>query len=234
MPKYRVFADETCINHPRMAIGGIWLDTTIEKSVRGALIALRTEFKAIYKWENLAPAKLPYYRRLLETFFDFDERLTFNAIVICREDADLPGAVGIDAQMLVYIKRYFYLLSRRSNPGSTYFVRTDPHTRVSDDDWQDLKVYVNRYCSSLPGYHPNTIEELFTQRVYKDDLNQMADVLLGAVGADINGAAKSWHKREFVNQMIYSTPLRCLTSNSPASYSKVNIWRWRERTEPPR
>lgn len=83
-----VFCDESCHlpndRHPSMTLGALWspLDKTREIAIRLGEIKIRhglvPQFEV--KWNKISPAKVQFYRDLVDYFFD-DDDLHFRAWV---------------------------------------------------------------------------------------------------------------------------------------------------------
>jgi len=232
MPQtYNIYCDESCHlehdGHPVMVLGAIWcpLDRTHEIAVR-----LR-EFKMEHgldrdfelKWTKVSPAKLPYYQRVLDYFFD-DDDLHFRAVIIpdkTKLDHDLHGQTHDDW----YYKMMFDLLKVIFEPDTHYRIYLDIKDTRSAAKIQKLK-HVIEHSKEKYEFKKSTIEWIQNIRSEESEQLQITDLLIGAVAYANHGHTTSKAKLVLVQRMRDRSGYR-LDRTTLFKENKVNLFRWR-------
>lgn len=147
------------------------------------------------------------------------------------------GAAG-DPELGFY-KFYFLLLSRRILPRNEYHIYLDE--RSSNRDGRrlgDLKDCVNGWCARnrTGGIWP--VRTLEPRDSKTDDLIQLGDVILGAVGRRCNSVTGS-ESKDTLTAHVEARVGRPLDRGTTGDVRPFNVWRWRpdprhdQRKRPP-
>lgn len=225
--KIHVYTDESRIKGERfMLIGGLWVPEPMEPLLRAEVTAVRTTFSATaeFKWTKVSNFKLPAYCELINAFFKYPE-VSFHCIVVDVTILDYATFHRNDAELGFY-KFYFQLLSRKLQFGNTYFVYTDERHNRKANRLAALKIITNRYWEKVKQAGVEPIRTVEPRDSKREDILQLADVLLGATGYAWNGLKTSPAKLKLI-QHIEDKLGRALTAPCSPQTPKFNVWRWR-------
>lgn len=68
-----------------MVLGAIWCNNTVQDSLKDRMKLIKRQFNIPahreIKWTKISPAKLDYYRAIINLFFE-EENINFRAVVI--------------------------------------------------------------------------------------------------------------------------------------------------------
>jgi hypothetical protein len=222
-----IYSDESNIQGQRyMLIGGLWVADTALPAIRAEIDQLRyqTNLYGELKWKKVSQTKLSVYQGFVDIFMR--QPLVFNCIVVDVTTLDHSTFNRGDDELGFY-KFYYLLISRKLLPGRNYLVFTDHRSNRKSSRLEVLKIVTNRWWAkqhSQPGAAPVRAVEARDSK--QEDLIQLGDVLLGAVGYTWNGRQSSPAKMaliSYIQQKLGGMPLHRAT---PANRQKFNIWHW--------
>lgn len=233
--RYIIYTDESNITASRyMLIGGLWLPLAAQRHATLALERVREPYDLLHemKWTKVSRTMLPAYKSFVDVFFE-EVDLAFHCIVIDRYALDYATYHRGDEELGFY-KFYYLLISRKLTAGDSYWLYTDERHNRKPYRLEVLKLTVNRWWHRQAGVEPLQVVE--PTRSHDEDMLQLADLLLGAVGYCWNDRGESDAKvrlaRHIADQMGWAT-LKVRTS--PYA-TKFNIWVWdptaKSRTRP--
>lgn len=229
MTRIHVYTDESRLKGERyMLIGGLWVPASAEPVLRADIERFRaaTNLTAELKWKKVSRTKLPLYEDFANIFFRHCDAV-FHCIVVDVTLLDYATFSRGDDELGFY-KFYYQLISRKLVHGSEYLVFTDERRNRKSSRLDVLKICVNRWWAKengMPAAQPvRTVEPRNSK---SEDLIQLVDVLLGAVGYVWNGHSASPPKLALVRHLERSLGSPSLGLPTPRSSRKFNIWHWR-------
>lgn len=225
---FNIYCDESChLEHdqkPVMVLGAVWClrdkVRTISERLREvkARHAIRPGFET--KWTKVSPAKVDFYRDLLDYFFD-DDHLHFRALVV-PEKSKLDHAARHQTHDEWYYKMYFDLLKVIIDPAHRYHIYLDikdTRSRRKVDKLHDV------LSNARYDFARTIIERIQTVRSHEVELLQLADLLIGIVSYVNRGLQQNAGKVALVERMRKRSGY-ALTQTTLLRESKVNIFRW--------
>ncbi len=226
---YNVYCDESCHlenDHQKvMVLGAVWcpLEKTrdISKSLREIKTRNGLKPKFEIKWAKVSPAKIEFYRDLIEYFFD-DPNLHFRALIVPDKSKLKHEAFSGQDHDIWYYKMYFDMLKVIFNPEAHYRVYLDikdTHGGAKIAKLHDV------LCNNMYDFSREIIERIQLVRSHEVDLLQLADLLIGAVSYVNRGLAGSSAKRALV-ELIRQESNYDLTRTTLLREDKVNLFRW--------
>jgi hypothetical protein len=225
---YNVYCDESCHlenDHQKaMVLGAIWcpLEKTgrIFKRIRAikAKHGLRSDFEI--KWTKVSPAKIDFYRDLIDCFFD-EEPLHFRALIVPDKSKLRHEVFGQDHDVWYY-KMYFDMLKVIFAPGACYRVYLDikdTHGGAKVAKLHDV------LCNNMYDFSREIIERIQLVHSGEVEILQLTDLLVGAVSYASRELAGSSAKCALVELMRQKSGYS-LTRTTLPKEEKVNIFRW--------
>ena len=188
--------------------------------------------KAELKWSKVSDQKSEEYQALVELFFALNNSniVHFHSIVFDSHQANHKKYNNGDRDKGLS-KLYYQLILHK-------FMKMYPHAggmcvcldhRNSSTSLNDLRDILNNGIAKErgdPSIRP--IKQLVSQDSCDDDLLQLNDVILGAVGAARNGKHKlvttRKSKRELAQLVLAKSGLTTFDQNSPKGVSRFSIW----------
>ena len=225
---YNVYCDESChLEHDRspvMVLGAIWCPTD---KVREVAVRLR-EIKQTHglkpgfelKWTKVGPAKLAYYREVVDYFFD-DDDLHFRALVV-PDKGMLDHAAFNQDHDTFYYKMYFDLLKVLFDPSARYQIYLDIKDTRSQEKVEELKRVLH---NAHYDFRKSMIQKIQHVRSHEVELLQVAALLIGAVCYANRGLQGSQAKLALINR-IRERSRYALTRNTYLREDKMNIFVW--------
>lgn len=225
---YNVYCDESChLEHDGqqvMVLGAVWcpLEKTREASVRlretKRQHGLAPDFEV--KWTKVSPARVDFYRDILDYFFD-DDDLHFRALVI-PDKSKLRHSDFNQTHDDFYYKMYFDMLKVIIDPRSAYRVYLDIKDTRGGEKIAKLHDVL---CNNQLDFSRECIQRVQTIRSHESEVLQLTDLLIGAVGSANRGTAKSLAKQAMVERMRQRSQY-VLTKSTMLRENKVNILIW--------
>ena len=228
MKTYNIYCDESCHlendHQPVMVLGAVWcpIEAVRETSVKLRQIKiahnLNPEFEV--KWTKVSPAKLDFFRELIDYFFDTDE-LHFRALIV-PDKSKLQHKAFEQSHDDWYYKMYFEMLKVILEPTARYRIYVD-----IKDTRSSVKVAKLHHvlCNSVYDFSCQIIERVQTVRSHEVEILQMADLLIGAVAYANRGLETSTAKVDLVN-LIRKRSGYSLTKTTLLRENKFNLLRW--------
>ena len=225
---FNIYCDESChLEHDAsnvMVLGAIWCP---QEKVREAAVRLR-EIKVSHglsetfelKWTKVGPAKLAFYREVVDYFFDNDD-LHFRALVV-PDKSKLDHAAHNQNHDTFYYKMYFDLLKVLFDPKAQYHIYLDIKDTRSQAKIDHLKQVVH---NAHYDFQKTMIQKIQHVRSHEVELLQVADLLIGAVGYVNRGLQTSEAKLSLIRR-IRARSGYSLTRNTYLRENKVNIFVW--------
>jgi len=233
--RYAIYTDESNITASRyMLIGGLWLPLDAQDRVRLALQKVRDTYGLLHemKWTKVSRTMLPAYKSFVDVFFDEPE-LSFKCIVIDRYALDYAAYHKGDEELGFY-KFYFLLISRKLGPRHLYWLYTDERHNRKPYRLAVLKLTVNNWWQKRAGVKP--LRAVEARCSHDEDMLQLADILLGAVGYCWNDRGESKAKVMLAKHIASQMGWLTLKVRTRPYAPKLNVWVWhpapKSRTRP--
>ncbi len=227
--RIHIYCDESCHlendGMRSMVLGALWCPTDQRKRLARRVKALKTAHGVPagieIKWVKVSPARLSFYRELLDLFFD-ETALRFRALVV-------PDKQHLDHERFVqshddfYYKQWYTLLNRLIHRDNCYRIFLDiKDTRGS----RKLAKLHDVLCNANHDFDRGIIESIEQVHSHDVPLLQIADLLIGALAYAHRGLHSSPAKLALVDQVRRRAGLR-LDSSSTWSAEKFNLFVWR-------
>ncbi len=229
--RYLIYCDESNIHSARyMLIGGIWLPLDLEITLRAKLKEVRQNYNmtAEFKWTKVSQAKLPAYYAWVDCFFS-NLNFNFRCIVIDTSLLDYQTYHKSD-QELGFYKFYYQVVSRNIQPEDLYWLYTDERNNRKKNRLEVLRIVTNRYWKKKADTEPLRVVE--PRSSHDEDILQLTDVLLGAIGYTWNGFKESPVKLDLIQYIAKKLEWPSLHVSTPPYYTRFNIWQWRPSLPP--
>ena len=226
---YNIYCDESChLENDRqkaMVLGALWCPAAVARTCNEAIRAIKArhglspQFEV--KWKKVSPAKLAFYRELLDFFFDNAE-LHFRALIV-PDKGRLQHQAFKQTHDDWYYKMYFDLLKVILEQHSVYRIFLDiKDTRSSRKVAKLHEVLTN----NMYDFDRGIVRIVQTVHSHEIELLQLCDLLIGAVSYVNRGLEESPAKRALVEHMRQRSGLR-LTLTTLLREDKVNLFRWK-------
>ncbi|MCB0003572.1 MAG: DUF3800 domain-containing protein [Anaerolineae bacterium] len=188
-----IYCDESRQTADRyMVIGGIIAQREHEVAFHEAMSLFRDDqnMHAELKWTKVSNQKLAEYKAFVDLFFRFNQVFYFKAIIIDTQEIDHSRYNKNDAELGFYKLMYQFLLHSFGSE-----LRHDDRCIVFLDQRTTSRYKLSTLCAILNNglrkkyrfaYQP--VRNIQAINSKDSDLIQIADVLMGAVGYEMNGA----------------------------------------------
>jgi len=224
-----IYCDESCHlpndGQRAMVLGALWCFETKASEHHQVIAGLKAKHRLSpffeVKWTKVSPAKLAFYRELIEYFFA-NRIMGFRAWVI-PDKSVLSHDQYNQTHDDWYYKMYFYLLRNLISTERKYHIYLD-----IKDTRSRLKLQKLREVLSNAHYDFSRDIIARIQHVHSHDIGlmQLADLLIGALSYHARGLTDSVAKNELV-QLIKDRSGLTLTSNTLPTERKFNLCIWR-------
>lgn len=188
-------------------------------------------FGGSFQWKNLTPARLPFYRRLLDAFLGWNEEhiVDFHAVVVERARLRNREFNGGDAERAFNKFLYQSMYSGYRRYPDARVLRCFHGNRVSPYDLDDLRKMLNNTVTGAQWGAVGPYREVKYMDVRSTGPLQLADVLLGAVGSRWNTKkpVTNLAKIELARRLESECPADSLRSRTPPQKSHFDIWEFK-------
>ena len=178
---------------------------------------------AEFKWTKVSQTKLPAYQAWVNCLLNNTD-VDFRCIVIDTHLLDHQTFNKGDRELGFY-KFYYQLVSRNMQAESLYSLYTDDRTNRKNNRLEVLRIVSNRYWKKKSGVEP--LRAVEPRSSHDEDLLQLTDVILGAIGYAWNNNNNSPAKLELVAYIAKQLGWPSLQVATPPSFTRFNIWHWR-------
>ena len=228
MTFYHVYADESRQQaHPCMLYGLLFIPRErAEQILRDECDRLRERHcwgTGEFKWEKVSLGKLHVYKEFVDIFFD-NLDAEFRCLVVDKSKIDYQTYHDNDRETAFY-EFYFQALSRNLDSANQYLVFTDSRQNRQSNRLTDLKAKTN-YHWLLKGAQENIVRNVEPRISKTESLLQITDVLLGAIGYDIEERMESPAKVEMVRHIAARIGCSRLREHLGKG-SRFNVWKFR-------
>lgn len=225
---FNIYCDESCHlendRQPIMVLGAVWcpLEKVRETARRIRDIKAQHDLPADFeiKWVKVSPAKLDFYKDVMDYFFD-DGDLHFRALIVA-DKSKLRHKERNQTHDDWYYKMFFDMLKVILFPHSKYRIYLDIKDTRSKGKVQSLHEVLS---NNVYDFRREIIERVQTVRSHEVEHLQLADLLIGAVAYANRNLQTSQAKLELVQRMRERSGYR-LTSKTLYLENKVNLFIW--------
>ena len=228
-PMLNIYCDESChLEHDRhktMVLGAVWCPA---EQVRDAHISLRN-IKRSYgladgfeiKWTKVSPAKLDFYRAVLDFFFR-DDDLHFRGLVV-PDKTILNHEEFEQTHDDWYYKMYFRMLETILRPDAVHRIYLDYKDTQGSSKVRKLHEVL---CSSILDFEREIVGDLQIVHSHEIGLLQLADLLIGVVGYANRGKTGSEAKLALVKYAQQQSGYSLKATTLFKEKNKTNILVW--------
>lgn len=224
-----IYCDESCHlpndGQAAMVLGALWCFRAKVSAHHQAIAELKAKHKLSpffeVKWTKVSPAKLDFYKELIEYFFS-SPTMGFRCWVI-PDKSVLSHDQHNQTHDDWYYKMYFYLLRNLITKGKKFHIYLDIKDTRSRMKLQKLREVLS---NANYDFSREIIDRI--QHVHSHDIGlmQLADVLIGAISYQARGLTESPAKNEIV-QLIKDRSGLSLDNNTLPTEKKFNLCIWR-------
>ncbi len=232
MTEYSIYCDES--GHLEkdeiqvMTLGALWCPSDQRKSIQRHVREIKRRHGLApgfeIKWSKVSPAQLDFYRSLIHLFFG-DDRLHFRAVVVPDKTRLNHGAVPGQDHDLFYYKMFFLVLREILVRDETYRIYLDIKDTRSQEKVRKLREVL---CNENYDFDRHMIRSIQQVRSHEVEQQQLADLLIGAVGYANRGLTTSDAKAALIHE-IKRLSGRSLVRSTLPSERKLNVFRWEGR-----
>jgi hypothetical protein len=225
---YNIYCDESCHlenDHQKaMVLGAVYcpLEKRREISVRLRQIKQRHGMAEGFevKWTKVSPAKIDFYRDVLDYFFD-DDDLHFRAVVVPDKTKLNHPAFGQDHDQWYY-KMFFVLLKHIFQSGNSYKIYIDIKDTRSQ---QKVTKLHDVLCNNFLDFDRRIIANVQHVRSHEVEILQICDLLIGALSYLHRGVMTSRTKLTLLERFQHRAGFDLRHTTLPRE-DKVNILIW--------
>ena len=184
-----IFCDESRQTADRyMVFGGIIVSAENTRRFKEAMALYRDSQKmhATLKWTKVSNQKLKEYRRLIDLFFSFTQLMHFKCTVIDTSLVNYRKYHKGDRELGFYKFMYQFLLNQFGPYASDhrrYLIVV--HRRTTKYNISVLCNVLNNGLKKKYGLRERVVRKIEPRPCENEDILQMADVLMGAVGVSL-------------------------------------------------
>ena len=223
-----VYCDESChLENDRiqtMMLGAVSCPQLKAREIAIRIKELKAEFGLPrtfeIKWTKVSAGQLPFYRHLIDYFFD-DDDLHFRGLII-PDKKILDHAQFGQTHDEWYYKMYFQMLKAIFNENDRYRIYIDIKDTLGGRKIEKLHEVL---CNSIYDFNHNIIERLQQIHSHESALLQFADLLIGAVGYHNRGLSGMSAKTELI-ELIKHRSGYSLDRSTLLRAEKFNLFRW--------
>jgi hypothetical protein len=230
---FNIYCDESChLENDRQAVmvlGAVWcpLGKAKEIAIRLREIKQRHGLPSNFetKWIKISPAKILFYRDVVDYFFD-DDDLHFRALIV-PDKSLLRHTKFRQTHDDWYYKMYFDMIKVLLSPEGHYRIYLDIKDTRSEEKIKKLReVLINE----KQDFRREIVERIQTVRSHEVEQLQVADLLIGAISYLNRGLQSSSAKLEIINRIIHRSKYQLTRSTLPRE-NKFNLFRWKASEE---
>jgi hypothetical protein len=191
LPLTEVYIDESSqTKHRYLVMGGVIAEISDARRADEALKQARLPElpNGILKWTKVSRSKLPAYMRVVDRFFDLQQRMTldFHSLVVdtTKQDHSRYNQGSRD----IGFNKELYQLSMKFGRLYNVLFHIYPDRRTTSQSTDELRLMLNR---GIKKRHADTRDWPFRRLQFREpedcQLLQMADLFAGAIAWHLNG-----------------------------------------------
>lgn len=181
---YNIYCDESCHlendKQKAMVLGAVWCPADEAQNIFKRIREIKeihgiNKFAEI-KWSKISPSKHLFYQNLIDYFFDNTD-LHFRCLVIPDKNK-LNHEVYKQTHDQWYYKMYFDMIKTIISPDEQYNIYID----IKDTKGEEKKKKLHEVlCNNQYDFDRSIIKKIQLVRSHEIELQQLADLLIGAV-----------------------------------------------------
>ncbi len=172
------------------------------------------------KWTKVSPAKVSFYKELIDYFFDNND-LQFRALIIPDKTKLAHEKFGQDHNTWYY-KMYFDMLKVVFEPDGRYRIYLDIKDTCGAEKVAKLHDVL---CNNIYDFSKKVIERIQLVRSDEIEILQLTDLLIGAISYINRGLSNNSAKATLVYRMKDRSGYS-LTKSTLLREKKVNLFVW--------
>ncbi|MBL8646626.1 MAG: DUF3800 domain-containing protein [Sphingosinicella sp.] len=225
-----IFCDESChLEHdesPTMGLGAIWVSKVAVRQLSLELRDIKRRHRAAgeLKWTKVSASRSAFYAELVDWFWRQDG-LNFRCIIIPDKNHLDHCKYNNGSHDEFYYKMYFSMLNKILSPDNGHNIYIDIKDTRSNIKVTHLKDVL---CNNVYDFTGQMVSKIQHVRSHEIELMQLCDFLLGAVVYTNRGLSANTAKR-LVAEKITEHRGRALTTSSPLTNQKFNVFVWQAR-----
>lgn len=228
MTFYHVYADESRQDsRHNMLYGMLFIPREEpERALLAGCTSLREKHHwgpGEFKWEKVSKKKLHVYKEFVDVFFA-QPNAEFRCLVVDQQKINYKIYHQGDKETAFY-EFYFQAISRNLRLEHEYLIYTDDRNNRQPERLVDMKAKIN-YHWLTKGAKDNIVRNIEARNFKESDQVQLTDVLLGAVGYDLEERAESPAKVELVKYIAERIGCERLRDHWGRD-TNFNIWKFR-------
>ncbi len=184
-----IFIDESSQNnHARLVIGGIICKATDHLGLCQQIAEARSPGlpSGEMKWTKVSRSKLPYYRRVVDTFFD-SKLVVLEFHSLCVEMAKRNDTkFNQGSREIGFNKEVYQLLLKFGRLYRTGVFHVYPDKRETTSSTEELRLILNRGILKKGDSRDWPYRRLHFRDSRKEPIIQIVDILTGAVAFSLN------------------------------------------------
>lgn len=222
---FNVYCDESCHlehdNKPVMLLGALWCpqDEVVRLSKEIQTMKLHYRAAGELKWGKVSQARLEFYLKLVDWFFN-QASLHFRGLVVLHKERLDHKQFNEGSHDEFYYKMYFSLLSKILEPDQKYNIYLDIKDTRSSTKVQKLREIL---CNDKYDFTSHMIGHLQNIRSHESNLLQVCDFLLGALSYRHRELIENAAKVSIVNRIEEALGHDVLRS-TPLGEGKFNLF----------
>jgi hypothetical protein len=229
-----IYCDESLDRGGYDLIGGVWVTPAQASKLRRKIAHLRTvhRYPHEFKFKKSGGRLSPVYSELVPVLGDHfasGHNGAFNCIAVKRSEVDF-GRYHEGSKELGFYKFYTLLLCKRVRPGETYLLYVDERSDRVSTRLMDMRDVVNAASRRDLRLGYDCVRDVQARDSVTDELVQVADVLLGAVGYHVGGLhlrpGMSQAKAELADRLARRLGRPSLAVPSSPWQVGFNVWVW--------
>lgn len=229
--EYNIYCDESCHlekdGKRSMVLGSIWCPNSLSQDIFKRIREIKINHKVNklfeIKWNKVSPAKLEFYRDLIDYFFD-DDDLHFRGLII--PDKSIINHNKFDQNHDdFYYKMFFNMLKVILEPKNSYNIYLDIKDTRSQEKIIKLRDILR---TSQYDYSYSIIKKIQQVRSHEVEIMQLTDLLIGALSYNSNELNTSKAKMILIDR-IKKRSKYSLNNSTLLRESKFNLFKWKPR-----
>lgn len=231
--EYNIYCDESCHlendDSNIMVLGAIWCLKEKKREIFKRIREIKVEHGLApnfeIKWNKVSPAKVDFYKHLIDFFYD-DDDLHFRALVV-PDKSILNHEKYNQTHDDFYYKMYFDLLKVILAPTNSYNIYIDIKDTRSQQKVDHLKEVLRNTHYDYNHHIVKNIQQIKSNEV---ELLPLADLLIGAIGYLHRGLTTSSAKQEIIAYIQKKSKYSLLHSTLYRE-DKTNIFIWKPKNQ---
>lgn len=231
MTEFSVYCDESC-HLPNdqckaMVLGALWMPNEEIKRISKQIRLIKNEHglpsQFEIKWVKVSPARLDFYKDLINYFFE-EPFLNFRALIV-------PDKNLLDHERFQqthddwYYKMYYTLLTQLISPRNKYHIYLDYKDTQGGIKVRKLQSVL---CNSILDFNAEIIQRVQLIRSDESEQIQLTDLLIGLLSYHSRNLTSSSAKLELVD-IFKKRSGYSLTRSTLLREEKTNLFFWRAK-----